>query len=71
MAFYRLDPWDEARADLRAGIIASTIANYSGNRKKDAPPRKPRDFMPYAEKPEQDPEGLSQQLAMAFGKDKQ
>ena len=45
MAFDTLEPIDsERRADLRAGIIASTIANC--HRRRDAQPFKPSDFMP-------------------------
>lgn len=29
-AMFRMDPWDEARSDLRAGIVASTIAQWAG-----------------------------------------
>lgn len=42
--YARLEPWDETRADLRAGILASVIANIW--RGKDAQPLTPRDFMP-------------------------
>lgn len=47
MAFDSLEPFGERRADLRAGIVASTVAN-SGMR----PPRNPAraiDFMPFME----------------------
>jgi hypothetical protein len=40
----RLEPFGEERGDLRAGIIASTIAN--ANRGKKTKPFKPADFMP-------------------------
>jgi hypothetical protein len=43
-AYFRLEPFGEARADLRAGIIASTVANVHRD-----PRRRPlttRDFMP-------------------------
>ena len=44
LAYYRLDPWGEDRGDLRAGIVASTIANvHAGRRGK---PFTARDFMP-------------------------
>jgi hypothetical protein len=47
-ALYRVDPWGEDRADLRAGIIASAaISPYA---KKGQTPR-PVDFMPYAKPP--------------------
>ena len=44
MAYDRLEPWGEERADLRAGIIAATIANSM--RGKKGKPFKPADFMP-------------------------
>jgi hypothetical protein len=44
MAYERLQPIGEARADFRAGIIASVIANI--NRKQGAKPFTPSDFMP-------------------------
>ena len=43
-AKYEIDPWGEDRADLRAGIIASTIANVNRESKRKA--FVPRDFMP-------------------------
>lgn len=42
--FYTLEPWGAAPADLRAGIVAATIANVHIGR--DAEPLKPLDFMP-------------------------
>ena len=42
-------PWDEGRADLRAGIIASTIANYSGKSLKTGASVAPIDCMPYSQ----------------------
>jgi len=45
MELWECDPWDEDRADLRAGIIASAaVSPYAG---KGRVP-KPLDFMPYA-----------------------
>lgn len=41
--YYSLEPFGEERADLRAGIIASTI--YNVNRGKNRA-LKPEDFMP-------------------------
>ena len=43
MAYAKLEPFGEERADLRAGIVASTIANV--NRGKNQKPYKPTDFM--------------------------
>ena len=44
MAFGRFDPYGEERADLRAGIVAATIANVF--RKKGTRALKAADFMP-------------------------
>lgn len=44
MAFMRLEPFGEFRADLRAGIVAATVANAA--RSPDRPPFKTTDFMP-------------------------
>ena len=45
LQLWEIDPWDEERADLRAGIIAS--AAVSPYAKKGQMP-KPIDFMPFA-----------------------
>ncbi len=42
VAYYRIDPWGESRADLRAGIMASTVANVGVRDSRF----KPSDFMP-------------------------
>lgn len=44
LAYHGLEPFGEERDDLRAGIVASTIANV--NRGKRAKAYKPEDFMP-------------------------
>lgn len=49
-AFYGLEPWGDERADLRAGIIASTQANCHRD-PKSGKPFKPADFMPDYGKP--------------------
>lgn len=46
---YRMDPWGEERADLRAGIIASTLVNLKRDPKKTKAFR-PVDFMPYVDR---------------------
>lgn len=47
--FYHIEPFGGERADLQAGIVASTIANV--NRGKGSKVFSPADFMPFAEKP--------------------
>ena len=44
VAFLNIDPQGERRADLRTGIIASTLANI--NKKKDTKAYDASDFMP-------------------------
>ncbi len=44
MLFYGLEPFGERRADLRAGIIAATVAN--ANRSKRQRPYHAEQFMP-------------------------
>jgi hypothetical protein len=69
-AYLQIEPQGEERADLRAGIVASTIAN--ANRKKGTKAFKPSDFMPKFDKEEQTqtPEqqkAAAEALALAFG----
>jgi hypothetical protein len=45
-AFSLLEPFGERRADLRAAIIASTIANANRDKDKKPEPFTPHDFMP-------------------------
>lgn len=46
MAYDRLDPFSEERADLRSGIIASIIANVNRDPKSTPQPFTAQDFMP-------------------------
>lgn len=43
-AFWQLEPWGEGRADLRTGILASTMANIWGS--GDGEAFTPADFIP-------------------------
>lgn len=48
LAYYKEAPWDEFRADYRAGVIAAAIANYAGMRRRDgSSPVRPIEFMPW------------------------
>ena len=47
MEYMAIDPQGERRADLRAGIIAATLANV--NRGKGTKAYQPKDFMPQFE----------------------
>lgn len=59
MVYARNSPIGEERADLRAGIIAATVANtiqsaamaWSG-KAREFKPSHPMDFMPYTKKPD-------------------
>lgn len=46
MVYYELEPFGEERADLRAGIVASTVANVNRDAKKQKKPFAAQDFMP-------------------------
>ena len=46
MAFYRLEPFGDQRADLRQAITTAMLANV--NRKRSAKAAEPKDFMPFA-----------------------
>ena len=50
-AYYTINPFGDVRDDLRAGIVASTIAN--ANRGKGQKPFAPADFMPDFTPPQQ------------------
>lgn len=50
--YYQIEPWGESRADLRAGIVASTLANIYMDFRGVDEKYKPADFMPYLDKPE-------------------
>lgn len=45
-AFYEIEPFGAEREDLRAGIVASTVANTARNPKRRRRPYRPREFMP-------------------------
>lgn len=63
MAFGQLEPFGEVRADLRAAIVASTIANafsVKGRRFK------PADFLPRFEKPKSQPAAVMRANFRAF-----
>jgi hypothetical protein len=75
--FYAIEPFGYVRGDLQAGVIASTVINYSGKTlKDDAPMAKPSDFVMFSERAEStnkpiledDPEAQSAlMLAALFG----
>jgi hypothetical protein len=44
MAFYRLEPFGERRAEMRAGVIAATVANVQ--RGRNTPVWRAADFFP-------------------------
>jgi hypothetical protein len=68
MAFASLEPFGEERADLRAGIIASVLANIHRDRKRRPEPFSPTDFMPFVELPKTAPPGssLDREIKAAF-----
>lgn len=63
LTYYQVEPWGEQRADLRSAIIACTIANCSGSKKR----WKPKDFMPFAEQSTQQQASVLQALTKMMG----
>jgi hypothetical protein len=49
MAFAKLEPFGEQRADLRMAIQAALLANIHRDKKRRSEPYKPADFMPFPE----------------------
>jgi hypothetical protein len=75
-ALHLIDPWDESRADRRAGEVAAAVMNAQGAKKQGGDGFAPADFMAYIEL-QADPSELerrqTQQLhafLMAHGKGK-
>lgn len=70
-ALWCSDPWGEERADLRAAIGTSLLANVNRDRKKRAKPFLPEDFMPYrvkkAKRARAPAPDLGKRLLSAFG----
>jgi alpha-D-ribose 1-methylphosphonate 5-triphosphate synthase subunit PhnH len=65
IAFHtHIEPIGETRADLRTGIVASTLANV--NRGKNQQPYKAIDFMPYLDKPPQSQGQMKSAFFAAF-----
>lgn len=71
-AYYRLEPFGEWRADVRSGIVASTMANIW--RGKNGRRMSAKDFMPefgqHATNPEKQTEFLVKKLMGLFGRGK-
>lgn len=66
-AYFAEEPWGEERADLRSGILASTIANWSGKVLREGEkPMTPRDFMPYHRREPERPESLWARITQTF-----
>jgi hypothetical protein len=65
MAFYRIEPFGEQREDVRAGIVASTIANFMQGGKK---PKifTPSDFMLFKQEKPQEESGVVEQVKAVF-----
>lgn len=49
-AYERVEPFGEARADLRMAILAALIANTNRDPKARREPFTPADFMPFLER---------------------
>lgn len=68
MAYYRVDPWGEERADLRNAMGMSQTANLHRDTKKRPEPFGIDDFMPFRKKPEPDADELREKVSGVFQK---
>lgn len=66
MAYAQLEPFGEERADLRAGIIASTIANVHRDPKQRKKPYTAEEFMPKFERQEKSPQSVAEKIKAVF-----
>jgi len=71
MAYAQIEPFGQGRTDLGAGVVAATVANASGPRKKGQAPFRPEDFMPgldipHRDRPRENGKSLSKSLRAAF-----
>lgn len=57
-AYHRSHPIGDLRDDLRTGILASTVANFSGKTLKPGKTMNPSDFMPTEAKPPEEPDPM-------------
>jgi hypothetical protein len=63
MCYSQLEPWGAERDDLRAAIVASTVANTARDPKRRRKPFAPADFMPkFAEQEQPSTERLLSQV---------
>lgn len=49
MAYARMEPFGEQRADLRMAILAALLANIHRDKKRRSDPYKAHEFMPFPE----------------------
>jgi hypothetical protein len=52
MAYYTIEPFGGSMADLRAGVLASLLANIHRDAKQQREPYQPGDFFPWLGKRE-------------------
>lgn len=66
LALWQIDPWGEQRADLRAAIGHSLLANINTDSSKRPQGWKPADFMPYRDREDDKPEEVDESLRNAL-----
>lgn len=71
LAFHAVEPLGEERGDLRAAIVASTLANVNRDSRKRPRPYKPEEFMPFHHREPESAEALSARIKAAFSSLKQ
>lgn len=63
--YYQIEPWGETRADLRSGIIASTLHNIYASWVGSNGQATPSDYMPYLDQDEQEKRRMHHQTISA------
>jgi hypothetical protein len=64
--FYKIAPWGEERADLRNAMSMQMTANMHRDPSKRAKPFEYTDFMPFFERPKEQPEQVAKSLKTAL-----
>lgn len=67
MAYASIEPFGEQRADLRAALVASVIANANRNPKKQPAAFTPSDFLLFKEQTAPDPDAVAAKAVAILG----
>jgi hypothetical protein len=69
-AYFDLHPWGGEADDLRAGVVAATVANFAGREMKKGQHLSPRDFFPERGAKPQEAPSVAEKVRAFFRKRK-